>query len=84
MKVLFILPFEMDPPAKNTSETGCRSHKVYLNAWVTEIGGYERIQTNVNSSMFGVDCPSPLSGYLAIRLSNYTKDQKSQPLQIFF
>ena len=50
----------MDPPAKNTSKTGCRSHKVYLNAWVTEIGGCERIQTNVNSSMFDMDCPSPV------------------------
>jgi hypothetical protein len=49
----------MDPPAKNTSETGCRSHKGYLNSWVTEIGGCERIQTNVNSSVFGVDYLSP-------------------------
>jgi hypothetical protein len=40
----------MEPPAKNTSETGCRSHKVYLNSWDTEIGGFDRIQTNVNSS----------------------------------
>jgi len=70
MNVLFIFPFEMDPPAKNTSETGCKSHKVYLNSWVTEIGGCERIQTNVNSSVFGVDCSSPL--FVAVMSVSYT------------
>jgi hypothetical protein len=29
---------------------------LHLNSCVTEIGGCERIQTNVNSSVFGMDC----------------------------
>jgi hypothetical protein len=63
IKVLFILSFKIDPPAKNSSETGCRSHKVYLNSWVTEISGCESVQININSSVFGMDCPSPKKEY---------------------
>jgi hypothetical protein len=80
MKVLFILLFEMDPPAKSSSKTGCRSHKVYLNSWVTEIGGCERVQTNVNSYVFGMDCPSPLQVYVCIFVwrhsAHYSSPQK--------
>jgi len=35
------------------------SHKVYLNFWVTHFGGCDRVQINVNISIFGWDCPSP-------------------------
>ena len=41
---------------------------MYLNSWVTEIGGFDRIQTNVNSLVFGMDCPSPQLDFLHVAL----------------
>jgi hypothetical protein len=41
-----------------SSEYDRGSHKVYLNFWVTDFGGCDKVQIKVNISMFGWDFPS--------------------------
>ena len=61
MNILFIFTFQMDLSLNVLFQFYCGSHKVYLNFWVTHFGGSDRVQIKVNMSMFGWDCPSPLS-----------------------
>jgi hypothetical protein len=57
-----------------SSEYDCGSHKVYLNFWVTDFGGCDRVQIMVNMSMFGSD-------YVAAQLHwiRYTKGPAGSP-----
>ena len=49
----------MDLSVKVSSEYYCGSYKVYLNFWVTDFGGCDRVQIKANISVFGWGCPSP-------------------------
>ena len=60
MNILFIFTFQIDLSVKVSSEYYCGSYKVYLNFWVTDFGGCDRVQIKANISVFGWGCPSPL------------------------
>ena len=51
----------MDLSVKVSSEYYCGSYKVYLNFWVTDFGGCDRVQIKANISVFGWGCPSPFT-----------------------
>ena len=61
MNILFIFTFQMDLPVKVSCEYDCGSYKVYLNFWVTDFGGCDKVQIKANISVFGWGCPSPFS-----------------------
>jgi hypothetical protein len=68
----------MDLSLRVLFEYDCGSHKVYLNFWVTDFGGCDRVQIKVNISIFGWDSPSPPIGARSpvknvILLEFYTK-----------
>ena len=46
----------MDLSVKVSSEYYCGSYKVYLNFWVTDFGGCNRVQIKANISVFGWGC----------------------------
>ena len=50
-----------DVSVKVSSEFYCGSYKVYLNFWVTDFGGCDRVQIKANISVFGWGCPSPIA-----------------------